>query len=360
MNTNHFCVIMAGSSGNWFWPVSREQRPKEFLNLTGKPFLRETYDRFCQIVPKENILVVTLDKYKEGAKEILPDLADENLLIEPYGRHTCPCMAYAVYTILKRNPEAVIVSTPSDHIIEDEDRFNKVILSALDFAEKHPVLMTLGIVPKSPSDNYGYIQVTGGRHAITETPLQVKTFTEKPSEELARVFIRTGEFYWNSGIYIWAAKTIQEEMERLCPEVTNLFVGWEENIGTRDEKAFIERAYADCPKISLDHGVMEKTDDAWLFPADFGWWDIGSWDSLYDWAIKDRRENAVRVGKLLADESKGNLIIARNPDKLVAISDVRDSIIIDTDDVLLICPRNNRAFKDFISDIAMPEYEEYR
>ena len=361
MNPNHYCVIMAGGSGNWFWPVSRENRPKEFLNITGEPFLRETYKRFSGIVPRENILVVTLERYAGEARKILPELPEENLLLEPYSRHTTPCMTYAVYTILKRNPDAVIVATPSDHVIRDEELFKFSILNALEYAGREPVLMTLGIVPKSASDNFGYIQVKGGRHNVTDKPLKVKTFTEKPSEELAKVFIRSGEFYWNSGIYVWSADTIRKEMERLVPEVTRLFTGWEEALGTPGEKAFLERAYADCPKISLDMGVMEKTDSAWLYPATFGWFDIGSWEALYDFApTKDRKENAIRAGKTLVDECRGNLVLQTRPEKLVAVKGLEDFIGIDTDDVLMICPRNDNSFKDFISDIAMPDFEEYR
>ena len=241
-------------------------------------------------------------------------------------------MTYAVYTILKRNPDAVIVATPSDHVIRDEELFKFSILNALEYAGREPVLMTLGIVPKSASDNFGYIQVKGGRHNVTDKPLKVKTFTEKPSEELAKVFIRSGEFYWNSGIYVWSADTIRKEMERLVPEVTRLFTGWEEALGTPGEKAFLERAYADCPKISL-----------------------------YDFApTKDRKENAIRAGKTLVDECRGNLVLQTRPEKLVAVKGLEDFIVVDTDDVLMICPRDDKSFKDFISDIAMPDFEEYR
>lgn len=234
--------------------------------------LRMTYDRFSHLFPVENILVVTLEKYADEARGYLPGLPEGNLLLEPFARKTAPCMALATYTLLSRDPDALIVATPSDLVIRDEHLFCKTISAAVRYVEEHDVLMTLGIVPRHPDVNFGYIQVREGKNAWQlERPLQVKTFTEKPSEELAKVFIRTGEFFWNSGIFIWRADTIRGEMERYIPEVTEMFRGWETGIADR---TFVERAYAECPKISLDYGVMERTERAWLYPARFGWMDI--------------------------------------------------------------------------------------
>ena len=240
---------------------------------TGSPKqLLTTYERFLQVLPQENILVVTLSRFAAQARQILPQLPAQNFLLEPYARKTAPCMALAAYTLLTRDPEAVIVATPWDLVIRDEALFARTISDACDYVEENDVLMTLGIVPKSADVNFGYIQVKEGRNAhLMAGPLQVKTFTEKPPKELAEVFVRTGEFFWNSGIFVWKAATIMAEMERYLPEVTELFRGWQEHI---TEPAFVERAYAECPKMSLDYGVMEHTDRAWLFPARFGWADI--------------------------------------------------------------------------------------
>ena len=228
--------------------------------------LKMTYDRFNRFLPESHILVA------QTARQILPSLPEENLLVEPVARKTAPCMAYAAYTLLTRDPEAIIVATPWDLFIRDESMFAQTIGDACQYVKENDVLMTLGIVPKTPDVNFGYIQVKEGRNAhLMAGPLQVKTFTEKPSEELAQVFIRTGEFFWNSGIFIWKASTICAEMEKYIPEVTELFRGWETQIGDR---AFLERAYSECPKVSLDYGVMEHTDRAWLYPARFGWADI--------------------------------------------------------------------------------------
>ena len=235
-------------------------------------YLRMTYDRFARFMPPENILVVTLAKYAATARILLPEIPEGNLLLEPFARKTAPCMAYATYTILTRDPEALIVASPCDLVIRDEDLFAATIDAMFEFVSGHDVLMTLGIVPKNPDENFGYIQVKEGREAwLLERPLQVKTFTEKPPLELAEVFIRTGEFFWNSGIFLWKASVIREEMERYIPDVTELFRGWETQIG---DEVFVEHAYSACPKISLDYGVMERTDRAWLYPAKFGWADI--------------------------------------------------------------------------------------
>lgn len=234
--------------------------------------LKMTFDRFNRFLPESHILVITLDRFAQTARQMLPSLPDENLLVEPQARKTAPCMAYAAYTLLTRDPEAIIVATPWDLFIRDESLFAQTIGDACQYVQENDVLMTLGIVPRTADVNFGYIQVKEGRNAhLMAGPLQVKTFTEKPSAELAEVFIRTGEFFWNSGIFIWKASTICAEMEKYLPEVTELFRGWETQIGDR---AFLERAYSECPKVSLDYGVMEHTERAWLYPARFGWADI--------------------------------------------------------------------------------------
>lgn len=254
MSTSHrYCVIMADGTGS----------PKQ---------LQVTYDRFREVVPEDHILVVTLARFGEEARRVLPMLPEKNLLLEPFARKTAPCMAYAAYTLLSRDPEAVLVATPWDLVIRDESLFAHTVEEAFGYVEENDVLMTLGIVPKNPDVNFGYIQVKEGRNAhLMAGPLQVKTFTEKPPLELAEVFVRTGEFFWNSGIFVWKASTIAAEMERYIPEVTELFRGWQEHI---TDSVWLERAYAECPKVSLDYGVMERTSRAWLYPARFGWADI--------------------------------------------------------------------------------------
>ncbi|MGI5846990.1 MAG: mannose-1-phosphate guanylyltransferase [Candidatus Cryptobacteroides sp.] len=364
MKNNRYCVIMAGGSGNRFWPVSRESRPKQFLDIVGtdKSFLQITYERFSKFIPKENILVVTLSRYSHLVTEQIPDLPKNNLLLEPYSRNTGPCLVYATYRLLKRNPDAVMLATPADHLILDEDLFEKTLGHVLDHVEAHDVLMTLGITPTKPDISYGYIQISGGKASATaDKPFKVKTFTEKPDQTLAEVFCKSGEFYWNSGIFAWKASVIREEMEKHIPEITSLFKGWEEALETPKEIPFLEKVYGDCPKISIDYGVMEKTDRAWLYPGHFGWTDIGSWRGLFKiFPDKDRNGNAVNAGWTLLRDNKDNLIYSRDRNKLIAVKGLRGYMVINTEDALLVCPRDQRSFKDILADLGMPEYEKFR
>lgn len=363
MTDNRFCVIMAGGSGSQFWPLSRENRPKQFIDIAGegRSYLRSTYERFVRIVPKENILVVTLDRFQGRVRDLIPELPAENLLLEPYARNTAPCLSYAMYTLLRRHPDAVMAATPSDLLIGDEELFAETIRNALDYAASNHVLMTLGITPTEPDTHFGYIQVQGGRAAATSgKPLKVKTFTEKPDLALAEVFCRSGEFFWNSGIFVWRADTLRAEMERYVPEVTRLFEGWENAIGSPAERLFIEQAYTDCPKVSVDTGVMEKTDIAWLYPAAFGWTDISSWDMLWrENRDKDADGNVFLTDRHFAENTVRSLIVGDGK-RLVAVKGLRDYLVVDTPDALLVCPRDDKAFREVIAGLGMPGYDDYR
>lgn len=364
MNSNFYCVIMAGGIGTRFWPMSRIARPKQFLEVagTGKSFIRHTYERFARIIPEENIIVATTERLGGLVKEHIPELKDGNLLLEPYGRDTAPCIAYATYRLLKRNPRATMVVTPADHIIVGSDIFEKEVTAAMEYASSRDVLMTLGMAPTRPDPNYGYIQVSGGRPGKDErNVMKVKTFTEKPDVELAKVFISSGEFFWNSGIFVWKADTIKAEMERYIPEVTRLFAGWENALGSPVESRFVEKAYSDCIKISIDYGVMEKSTRTWMYPAHFKWADVGSWESLYNLvASKDKNGNVFNSENVLSSGTSGSLIISKDREKLMAVCGLEDFIVIDTDDALLICPRSDKKVKDFVSGLAMPGYEQFK
>lgn len=366
MNKNNcYCVILAGGAGTRFWPVSRAAKPKQFLDVaeTGKTFLRCTYDRFLKILPKENILVVTAEKYRDLVAEQIPELESRNMLLEPSTRNTAPSTAYATYTLLKRNPQAQCIVMPADYIIENEELFQQTVCSAFDYIEENDVLLTLGVAPTRPDTNYGYAQVCGGSAALkTNEPVKVKTFTEKPDKDLAKVFLASGEFLWNSGILLSRAETFRMEMEKHMPQVTKYFIGWELALETAAEKEFVNKAFADCMNISLAYGVMEKTDRAWIYPVQFDWQDVGTWESLYNYMepAHDAKGNAVSAEKVLAEDTKDTLVISPKKKKLVAVKGLEDFIVIDTDDVLLICPKDDRKFKDFISQLGMPEFEKYR
>ena len=365
MNINNcYCVIMAGGSGTRFWPVSRASKPKQFIDMadTGKTFIRQTYERFLGVVPQENIIVVTAARYRDIMLEQIPELDESNLLLEPYSRNTAPCIAYATYTLLKRNPDAQMVVTPADHAIDNEEMFRQTILKAFEYVADNDVLMTLGVVPTRPDTNYGYVQAMGGNSVYeNKDPMPVKTFTEKPDRNMAELFISTGEFFWNAGIFVWRAETIRQEMERHLPEVTGPFMGWEMALGSRIESEFVARAFTDCQNISIDYGVMEKTDRAWIYPVKFGWSDIGTWESLYNFIKnKDAFRNATEVETTLMEDTSGSLVISTDKKKLIAVKGLDNYMVIDTEDALVICPKDDRSFREFISGIAMPEYEKYR
>ena len=366
MDIKHcYCIILAGGPGTRFWPLSKTAKPKQFLDVadSGKTFIRQTYERFSKVIPQENIIIVTAYRYRELVMEQIPELEKKNLLLEPYQRNTAPAVAYATYSLLLRDPEAHVVVAPSDHFIQNEELFCKTIEYAFDFVAEKDVLMTLGLIPTRPDSNYGYIQACGGQNAYkNDCPMEVKTSTEKPDKELARVFINTGEFFWNSGIFIWKAKTIKEEMERHMPVVTGLFKGWEKALHTPMEEEFILRTYTECPNLSITYAVMENTDRAWMYPAKFDWQDIGSWESLYNFIPdKDANGNVIGTERHIVESCRDILVIT--PDrkkKMVAVKGLEDFMVIDTDDVLVICPKDDRKFKEFISGIAMPEFEKYR
>ena len=364
MTDNRYCVIMAGGTANHFWPISRESRPKQFLDIAGngKSFLRLTYERFSKIVPKENILVVTLDRFGNLVRKQLPEVPESNILLEPYSRHTAPCIAYSTLSILKRNPDAIVVVTPADHIISDETSFRRSMDDMIGYATKNNALITMGISPTGPETGYGYIQVTGGKAGATlGKPVKVKTFTEKPDKELAKVFYDSGEFFWNSGIFAWKASVIMDEMAKYLPDVLSVFNGFDQYAGTPAERSFLEKAYAECPKISIAYGVMEKTDIAWLYSGQFGWSDVDSWESLFSAVTaKDSDGNATNSLTKLFNEDRDNLVVTENKKKIYAIKGLKDFMVIDTDDALLICPKDDKQFKEFITGLGMPGYEEFR
>lgn len=362
MNEHQYAVIMAGGSGTRFWPISREAAPKQFLNIdnAGKTFLRMTYDRVKRSVPEGNILVISVEKYRSQVMETLPELAEENLLLEPYARNTAASIAFATYFLLKRDPQAVMIATPADHIIGDPDLFDSTLAAALEFASGRDALVALGVVPTRPDTNFGYIQMAS--HSENGEPVKVKTFTEKPDAYIAEEFYSSGEFLWNTGIFIWKASFIKWEMEKYVPEITSLWAGWENILGTEEQIPFLLKIYGDCPRTSIDYAVMEKADRAWVIPSEFKWADIGNWESIYEnLSHIDIQGNAFNVnGSFISKDNSCNIIFSRNEGKLIAISGLEKYIVVDTPDVLMIAPRNEEKIKDIISEVAMPEFEEYR
>lgn len=361
---NHYCIIMAGGIGSRFWPVSRNSRPKQFLDIlgTGSSFLQDTFRRFQKIIPADNILIVTSEQYGDLVKEQLPQMRDENILLEPHRRNTAPCIAYATYKLLKKNPEATVVVAPSDHLIINEDLFLSTIESALEHAAQSDDLFTLGIKPTRPETGYGYIQINRAecKEVNGHVAYGVKTFTEKPNAELAKILVDSGEFLWNSGIFVWNLKAISGELERYLPEIANSFKDGMPFYYTDSEQNYIKGIYEACNGISIDYGVMEKTGKSWVFEASFGWSDLGTWHSLYCQSDKDSNANMIKAGEAMLDGVSDSLIVSENREKLVVVKGLKDYMVVDTADVLMICPRNEVDFKNIITDLAVNELNRYQ
>jgi len=355
---------MAGGIGARFWPMSRTSHPKQFIDIlgTGETLIQQTYKRFKRICPKENIYVVTNELYKDLVREQIPGLELPQILLEPSRRNTAPCIAYANYCILARDPEARIVVAPSDHIILNEDLFLKNILSALEAASEHDWLLTLGIRPSRPDTGYGYIQYVEGKTPVYPKEVhikKVKTFTEKPNLELANTFLQSGDFLWNSGIFIWSLKSIMKAFEYHLEEVDVLFKQGIGKYGAPGEREFISNTYTICKSISIDYGIMESASNVYVLAADFGWSDLGTWGSLYENRPRDNNGNAI-VGKNVLTYESTNCIVNMPNDKVVVLEGLNDYIVVDSDNVLLICRKTDeQQIRQYVNDVMLEKGEKY-
>jgi mannose-1-phosphate guanylyltransferase len=340
---------MAGGIGSRFWPFSRVKHPKQFHDVLGqgRTMLQQTSLRFEGVCPNENIFVVTNKDYVGLVKEQLPFLYDDQILSEPIGRNTAPCVAYAAYKIRQKNPHAIIIVAPSDHVIFYEDQFREQIRIALDEAGRDNIMITMGIKPSSPDTGYGYIQY----HEDHNSKIQkVKTFTEKPVFELAQKFIESGDFVWNAGIFIFGVQTIISAFEQFLPEVAETFEESKSMLWTSEENNFIQRAYSQCKNISIDYGIMEKASNVFVLLSDFGWSDLGTWKSLYDILPKNSNGNVVQGNVLTYNTT--NCIIKTSGDKMVVINGLDNFIVAEHDNVIMICRKDEeQKVKDFVADV---------
>ncbi|GEO03071.1 mannose-1-phosphate guanylyltransferase [Adhaeribacter aerolatus] len=343
-----FVVIMAGGIGSRFWPFSRTNNPKQFHDVlgVGSSMLQMTVNRFRNICPPENIYVVTNADYRDLVKEQLPHLTQNQILCEPIGRNTAPAIAYASYKISQINPNATLVVAPADHVILKEEAFVQIIQEAVAAAEKEDILLTLGITPSRPDTGYGYIQfIEEGKHLK-----KVKTFTEKPNLELAQMFLESGDFVWNSGIFIWNVKSILHAFRQYLGEIAEIFEEGLLYLNKPQEEEFINRAYSHCRNISIDYGIMEKADNVFVLLSDFGWSDLGTWNSLYSIGNKDNAGNVIDGDVLLYDTR--NCIIKTPQERLVVINGLENFIVAEYDNVLMICPKDEeQRVKDFVADV---------
>ena len=381
-NPNNHLVIMAGGIGSRFWPLSSEERPKQFLDILGcgQTLIQLTYNRFKDLVPADNVWVVTSEEYAALVSEQLPDVKPERILREPCRRNTAPCIAYAAARIKameamrRKGDEAMrrtarIVVAPSDHLILQEETFRQTIQQGFEFIENNDALLTLGMKPTRPETGYGYIQMgevareashsleAKGKEARGESLeargndiCKVKAFTEKPNLELAKVFLESGDFLWNSGIFIWSLDSILNAFQEFLPEMANKFAEGEKVMGTADEDAFIQQMFPTCPSISIDYGVMEKAKNVHVIPSDFGWSDLGTWGSLYELSDKDENENVTLHSDATYYDSHGN-IVTLPKGHLAVVQGLEDCIVAESDGVLLICKRDaEQQIRQFFMD----------
>lgn len=344
---------MCGGIGSRFWPYSRTEMPKQFIDFfgTGQSLLQMTYERMLPLVDKARIYLVTNQRYRELVKRQLPDLPESQVLYEPVRRNTAPCIVWAAHHIAAIDPEAMMIVTPCDHLITKEKVFEEDVNRGFDFIEENDVLLTLGITPTRPDTGYGYIQV--GSPIEPGEICKVKTFTEKPDLELAKVFVESGEFLWNAGIFLWKARVINNAIRRHLPDLTREFDYGASKFGTPREIEFINKRFASCPNISIDFGVMEKADNVYVERGNFGWSDIGTWSSLYAASPKSREGNVTQNCSSLTYNATGN-IFAVDKDKLVVVSGLQDYIIAESDDVLLVCPRTDeQKLRQIVNDVRL-------
>jgi len=359
MNEHQYAVIMAGGIGSRFWPISRQNFPKQFLDIlnTGQTLIQATFQRLTDFIPPENIYVVTSTEYMHIVADQLPEIRKENILGEPSRKNTAPCIAYISFKLMQRDPKASLIVAPADHLVLDRIAFKKVCLEALSFVNKHNALITLGIKPIKPNTGYGYIQRE--LHTVTDNVYKVKTFTEKPNLELAKTFLASGDFLWNAGIFVWQVKNIIRAFETYLPEMYEVFATEKESFNTPEEKKALEHIYPLCTNISIDFGIMEKANNVYVIPSSFGWSDLGTWNSVHENLEKDAKGNAVAGKKVMVIDSSKCVVHSGN-EKLLVLQGLEDFIIVDTEDVLLVCKREKeQEIKDYVAEVKRNVGEEF-
>lgn len=349
MNHN-YVIIMAGGIGSRFWPMSRKEYPKQFHDVlgTGKTLIQQTADRFKNICSPDHIYILTNKEYFDLVHEQLPNVPVENILLEPVMRNTAPCIAYASYKIGLNDPNAVMVVSPADHLVTDVEEFERDINLAIDRTSSSDKLLTLGIKPHRPDTGYGYIHFDDND---SEKVSSVIKFTEKPPLELAKTFVSSGDYYWNSGIFIWSYANIDNALKNYLPEMSDLFKNAEAFYNTPEERSFIDENFPKCESISIDYGIMEKSDKVEMLKTDFGWSDLGTWGSLYEHLDKNEKENAITGKNVYLFNSTDNMVRNETPKTIIARG-LNNYIIVETEGALLICPKSEeQSVKEMLNSI---------
>ena len=351
---------MAGGIGSRFWPESRQKLPKQFLDIlgTGRTFIQDTYKRYESICPKENIFIVAHEDYADLIRHQIPDIKEENIVLEPFRKNTAPAAAYISYKIKGLNPKANLILAPADHLILDQRMFESIAFQALDFVSKNDAILTFGVKPTRPDTGYGYIQYFK-QDDLQDGVYKVKVFTEKPNLELAREFLKSGDFVWNSGIFVWNVNTFIKAFKLHEPEMSEVFEQGVDAYNTPKEANTINRLYTQCVNLSIDYGLMEKAENVYVIPSNFGWSDLGTWESAYEHSQKDYFGNAGTSGKIMVVDATGCMIKAPK-NKLVVVQGIQNFIVVDTKDVLLICERSKeQEIKEYVAEVKRSLGEKY-
>ncbi|HEX7904525.1 MAG TPA: mannose-1-phosphate guanylyltransferase [Chitinophagaceae bacterium] len=359
MNKHHYVAIMAGGIGSRFWPMSRSNYPKQFLDIlhVGKTLIQQTFERYAKLVPVENIYIVTSQEYVDIVKKQIPGINEENILAEPSKKNTAPCIAYIAFKLMKKDPQAVMIAAPSDNLILEPDEFIHTATKALNFVDHINAIVTIGVKPTYPNTGYGYIQ----HDTVAAAPdiYKVKTFTEKPNKELAETFIASGDFLWNAGIFTWKVKNIITAFEKYLLEMYEVFAAEKDKFNTPEEAAAIEQIYPQCTNISIDFGIMEKADNVYVIPASFSWSDLGTWNSAWENMEKDYFGNAV-AGKHVMVVDADNCMVHVPDNKLVLLQGLHDCIIVDTKDVLMICKKDQeQEIREYVAEVKRNKGEKF-
>lgn len=357
MNSNYYAVIMAGGVGSRFWPISTQPYPKQFHDMLGKgsTLIQKTFSRLEQLTPSKNILIATNKRYEELVLKQLSKISENQLLLEPAIRNTAPCILYSAFKIYNENPDGIMMVAPSDHWIDNEKEFLKNANTAFEFCKNNDALLTLGIKPTSPNTGYGYIQFEADKNEVKE----VRKFTEKPNLETASQFLNSGDYLWNAGIFVWGVKSILKAFKTYLPEMYQLFLQGEKDFNTVSEQIFVEKNYAQSQNISIDFGIMEKAKNVYVLPVNFDWNDLGTWGSLYSKLPKDKFKNASVGGEVIFRDSSNNIVKTQSK-KRVVIQGLNDYIVVEKEDVILICPKDKeQEIKEITAEVKLNFGEEF-
>lgn len=360
IKTENYCVILAGGKGRRLWPTSRQDMPKQFIDFfgTGRTQLQQTWDRFAKVMPKENILVCTTKTYEPIVKEQLPDLVERNMLIEPVNRNTAPSVAWANMRIKRKNPDANIVITPSDQLVQNEESFMRSLETGLGYVTENEVLLAIGVRPTRPEPGYGYIQM--GDMSCKPEVYRVKSFTEKPERQFAKMFMESGEFYWNTGIFIVNSRYLTKSFEEIFPSVLRNLKFENPNYTYEEELAYVAEHYPSYPNLSIDYAILEHSHHVFMMKCDFGWADLGTWHAVYECMSKGEGDN-VTVDSTVMMEDCHNNVIKLPKGKLAVINGLDGYIVAEEGNVLLICKKGDSSsmVRKYVSEVQIKYGDEY-